>query len=91
MSAVQAQEDCKKRTTATTRARRGEALRTRDFNGAHTSLVARACHAAALRASLDGFRAQNVVEARRSVRELAAVLRAQGDEAGAAEAEASVA
>jgi hypothetical protein len=46
---------------------------------------------AALRASLDGFRAQNAVEARKSARELAVVLRAQGDAAGAAEAEASVA
>jgi tetratricopeptide (TPR) repeat protein len=44
---------------------------------------------AALRASLDGFRAQNAVEARRSARELAAVLRALGDEKGADEAEAS--
>jgi tetratricopeptide (TPR) repeat protein len=46
---------------------------------------------AALRASLDGFRAQNAVESRRSALELAAVLRAQGDEKGAEEAEASVA
>jgi tetratricopeptide (TPR) repeat protein len=45
---------------------------------------------AALRASLDGFRAQNAVEARKSARELAAVLRAHGDAAGADEAEASV-
>ena len=41
--------------------------------------------------SLGGFCAQNAVEARRSARELAAVLRALSDEAGAAEAEASVA
>jgi len=46
---------------------------------------------AALHASLDGLRAFNAVEARESARELASVLRAQGDEAGAVEAEASVA
>ena len=49
--------------------------------------------AAALRASLDGLRAtgEDDSEARESARELAAVLRSQGDEAGAAAVEASIA
>jgi hypothetical protein len=47
--------------------------------------------AALLRAPLDRLRATNAVEARKLARELAAVLRAQGDAAGAAVAEASVA
>ena len=48
---------------------------------------------AALQASLDGLRAtgEDDEEAAKSARELAIVLRAQGDEAGAAAAEASVA
>ena len=46
---------------------------------------------AALRASLAGLRATNAVEAHVSASELAAALRAQGDAAGAAAAEASVA
>ena len=49
--------------------------------------------AAVLRASFDGLRAtgKDDYEARKSARELAAVLRAQGDEVGAAAVEASVA
>ena len=49
--------------------------------------------ATAFRASLEGLRAtgEDDGEARKSARELAAVLRAQGDKAGAAEVEASVA
>ena len=49
--------------------------------------------AAACRASLDGLRAtgKDGDEARKSARELAAVLRAQGDEAGAAAVEAAAA
>ncbi len=49
--------------------------------------------AAARRASLDGLRAagKGADEARKSAHALAAVLRAQGNEADAAEAEASVA
>jgi len=49
--------------------------------------------AAAIRAALDGLRAtgEGDEEARKSARELAVVLRAKGDEAGAAAVEASVA
>jgi hypothetical protein len=49
--------------------------------------------AAACRASLDGLRAAGYYadEVTKSARELATGLRAQGDAAGAAEAEASVA
>ncbi len=54
--------------------------------------AAAACRASR-RASLDGLRAtgDDDDEARKSARELAAVLRAQGDEAGAAAVEASIA